>query len=69
MNSFVYKCEKCGYEIRLIVARLTDKKLSSKCFKCKDKRNFIFMRRGNVGDDWIIMPYHKKPNAEGINKS
>ena len=68
MSSFVYKCEKCGNEIRIIVSRVMDKKLSSMCFRCKDKRIFDFIRRGNVANDWIIMSRFKKLNDEGINK-
>jgi len=69
LNSLVFKCEKCGHEIRLIVARFTDKTFNSKCCKCNYNRKFVFERRGNEGDDWIVTPYLKKSNVEGINKN
>ena len=59
LDSFVFKCEKCGGEIRLIVAKFNEDKLSSRCFKCDMKRNFVFTRKGNQGEDWLFGPNSK----------
>ena len=53
MASFVFKCEKCGYEVRMIMAKLLKQKFFSRCYKCNDMKSFSFKRNGNDGADWV----------------
>ena len=53
MASFVFKCDECLDEIRLISAKLLKEKLSSVCFKCGVQRSFVLQRKGNQGADWV----------------
>ena len=53
MASFVFKCEACKFEVRMIMAKLLKDKFFSRCFKCNEMKNFVFQRRGNHGADWV----------------
>ena len=53
LAAFVFKCEKCGYEVRMIMAKLLKGKFFSRCYKCNDMRGFVFKRNGNQGADWV----------------
>ena len=53
MPSFVFKCDQCSNEIRLISAKMLKEKLSSMCFKCGELRRFVFKWKGNEGRDWV----------------
>ena len=51
--AFVFKCDPCGKEIRLISAKMLKGVLSTHCYKCNLTRKFTFVREGNMGSDWV----------------
>ncbi len=52
MPSFVYCCEHCTAELRFLVSRALDNKISVHCPECNDVKQFNLVREGNVGKDW-----------------
>jgi len=72
MPSFVYSCETCSTELRFLVSRALEEKLSMHCPKCNELRKFQMEREGNVGRDWyskVLIKNKRRRDEDGLYSS